>query len=139
MSAVLEGLRLTGREEKARDIAQRWNALLVTLKAEDTAEYRRCFPGRLLRRIAEITKTGVEEIGCLSANESTMPSVGGLLNDAWHRFWQDPRGVCGMGESGCERAGGVVFRGVVRCVESSLFKLLVFTAELRIMGSSLLS
>jgi hypothetical protein len=79
MSAVLEGLRLTGREEKARDIAQRWNALLVTLKAEDTAEYRRCFPGRLLRRIAEITKTGVEEIGCLSANESTMPSVGGSM------------------------------------------------------------
>ena len=63
MRVMLIALNLSGFSAKPAAIDLRWRQLLAQVQARPEPEYHRCFPDRLLARVADYARTGVEEIG----------------------------------------------------------------------------
>jgi hypothetical protein len=91
MRCMLHGLALSGFQEHAGVIEERWNAFLVSRGAKTDPEYRQCFPAHLVAQIASDARRGVADMQCRMAAPSTADAVHTGLNSAWTQFWSDPR------------------------------------------------
>ena len=92
MPAMLQGLQLVGFAEDARQIEARWNNLISAASATPDAEYRRCFPKRIIDMAAEKALAGIRMMNCRIAAPDTAGIVHRTLNRAWKEFWRDPAG-----------------------------------------------
>lgn len=87
-----EGLHLCGFAAEAGEIDARWNELLIVTKDTQPDEFPLCYPREALRWLAETALEAYRKLGCRSAAPNNGGRVATLLNDAWQRFWREPRG-----------------------------------------------
>jgi hypothetical protein len=90
MVAILHGLTLIGFGGEAAEIEGRWSQLIDAARSSPDADYRRCFPKRILESVAEKALIGVRGMNCRIAEPSTTGKVHDTLNRAWKEFWRDP-------------------------------------------------
>lgn len=90
MAAILQGLQLAGFAEEATQVDAKWDDLVSATGAAPDAEYRRCFPKRIIDMIAEKVLIGVREMKCRIAAPDTNGVVHRTLNAAWMEFWREP-------------------------------------------------
>jgi hypothetical protein len=92
MSAMLEELTLIGFSQEAAQIEGRWNLFVAATQTQIEPEYLRCFPGHLMRMLAQKALQGVEGMKCRVAAPETKDFVHRVFNGAWAEFWRDPVG-----------------------------------------------
>jgi hypothetical protein len=92
MVATLHGLTLIGFGAEAAEIERRWAQLIEAARSSPDADYRRCFPKRILESVAEKALIGIRGMNCRVAEPSTVGKVHDTLNTAWKEFWRDPHG-----------------------------------------------
>jgi len=90
MTAILQGLQLVGFAAEATQIDTRWNDLVAASGTAADADYRRCFPKRIIDMIAEKALAGVRDMKCRIAAPDTSTVVHRALNGAWTEFWRSP-------------------------------------------------
>ena len=88
MVAALENM---GFIEQASSTAKEWSLLLELSGSTSTPEYLKCYPDHLINTIVGQAKNGIIALGCRIASPSTNDFVHSLLNQAWDRFWENPR------------------------------------------------
>lgn len=90
MTAMLYALELSGFQEVAEQIQQKWNEFLEQIADQPEPEYHRCYPSNLITAIVHHAWYAVKEIQARIATPTTQDSIHNLLNDAWQRFWHNP-------------------------------------------------
>lgn len=88
MVAALENM---GFVEQASSTTKEWSLLLELSGSMSTPEYLKCYPDHLINTIVGQAKNGIIALGCRIASPSTNDFVHSLLNQAWDRFWENPR------------------------------------------------
>jgi hypothetical protein len=105
MDVILRALRRLNLSQDATAIEGRWRQLLSTIRAGETAEYRRCFPSALLETIVDKAHQGVQALGCQLAQPGMQQPIRKLLNDAWAEFWQTPSGYVAWEKREADKLG----------------------------------
>jgi len=91
MRVLLNGLARIGFHDDANLISHRWTELSCISGFSPEPEYDRCFPERVLEAIAEKALGGVKGMRCRVASPATTGNVHCILNQAWTKFWSDPK------------------------------------------------
>jgi hypothetical protein len=105
MDVILRALRRLNFSQDATAIQSRWQQLLSTIHADETAEYRRCFPETLLETIVDKALQGIQALGCQLAQPGMQEPIRKLLNDAWAEFWQAPAGYVAWEKREADKLG----------------------------------
>ena len=105
MDVILRALSRVGFSQDAMAIQTRWQQLLNTIRAGETAEYRRCFPETLLETIVDKAHQGIQALGCQLAQPGMQEPIRKLLNDAWTEFWQTPSGYVAWEKGEADKLG----------------------------------
>lgn len=90
MTIMLYALRLTGFQEMAEQIQQKWSKFLEQISAQPEPEYHRCYPTNLIEEVAKSALNAVKGIQARIATPTTQNPIHTLLNQAWEQFWQNP-------------------------------------------------
>jgi len=90
MVAMLQALELSGFQEVAEQIQQKWHEFLEQIAAQPEPEYHRCYPSNLITAIVHHAWYAVKEIQARIATPTTQDSIHNLLNHAWQQFWHNP-------------------------------------------------
>ena len=91
MSVLLIGLRKIGYADEAERIAEVWKSVIGSSSYKPPSDFRTCYPQDVLGEIANQGLEGVREIGCRIAHAECNDEIHTLLNEAWERFWDNPR------------------------------------------------
>ena len=91
LRAMLLGLKIVGFAAEIPYIETKWQDFIDIAGYTATPEYRRCFSGDLLKKIASIGFESVTQMGCRVATPSTTDKIHVLFNTAWSEFWQAPK------------------------------------------------
>jgi hypothetical protein len=105
MDVILRALRRVSFSQDATAIQSHWQQLLSTIRASETAEYRRCFPETLLEMIVDKAHQGVQALGCQLAQPGMQEPIRKLPNDAWAEFWQAPAGYAAWEKREADKLG----------------------------------
>ena len=105
MDVIIRALSRVGFSQDATAIQSRWQQLLNTIRAGETAEYRRCFPETLLETIVDKAHQGIQALGCQLAQPGMQEPIRKLLNDAWTEFWQAPSGYVAWEKTEADKLG----------------------------------
>lgn len=92
MRAMLQGLSRISFSSHAQKIEDKWQQLLNQSSEKPEPEYHRCYPEKIIQRIAELVYEGVTSIRCRIATPTTDDPVHLMLNKAWEEFWHNPEG-----------------------------------------------
>ena len=87
MQVMLFGLDRLGFQEQATAIEKRWLEVVKLFASGRQAEYRRCYPRKLLGKIEDVTYEAVSKTGCRIATPGLTDFVHSTLNQAWEKFW----------------------------------------------------
>ncbi len=90
MTAMLHALKLSGFQEVAKQIQQKWSEFLEQIAAQPEPEYHRCYPSNLLEALTYHAWESVKDIQARIATPTTQDPIHTLLNQAWQQFWQNP-------------------------------------------------
>ena len=90
MTAVLLALDRLGFGDERAAIEHRWEEYLALSGSEASPEYRRCFPGELVRRVEGLAFKGTCGLGCDIVEREVKGAGRLLLNEAWKVFWGTP-------------------------------------------------
>jgi len=90
MAVMLYALNLSGFQDTAAQIQQRWSEFLEEISAEEEPEYHRCYPHSLIETVADHAWNAVKDIQARIATPSTQDPICTLLNEAWEEFWLNP-------------------------------------------------
>lgn len=91
MRAMLYGLELIGFSQDGKNIRQAWTQINESLGTQPEPEYSWCYPNDLLKRIASDALAATRAINCqIVSTKGSSETVGGCLNLAWTKFWDDP-------------------------------------------------
>ncbi len=91
MAVLLIGLREISYDDEARAIAEVWQSMIGSSSYKPPSDFRTCYPQDVLEKIAKQGLEGVKEIGCRIAHAECNDEIHTLLNEAWQRFWDNPR------------------------------------------------
>lgn len=106
MSMILIGLRQIGFEEEAEAIAGFWQSVINSSSYKPPSDFRSCYPKDVLEKISKQGFEGVEGIGCRIAHARCDDEIHTLLNEAWHRFWDNPREYASWEDDRTKELGG---------------------------------
>jgi hypothetical protein len=90
LSSMNEALISLGFDDDAKGIGAHWRRVTAAAHLQETPAYRRCFPSDLVRGIASTLLDGVAGLGVRRVEPGHMGPIADRLNDAWHRFLQEP-------------------------------------------------
>lgn len=90
MSLMIYALCLSGFQEMAEQIQQKWSEFLEQISAQPEPEYHRCYPTNLIEIVAEYALDAVKNIQARIATPATQDPIHILLTQAWEQFWQNP-------------------------------------------------
>lgn len=91
LRAMLLGLKLAGFSAEIPDIESKWQDFIDITGYTETPEYRRCYSGELINKMAIIAFESVRQMGCRVATPSTSDKIHVLFNTAWSEFWRAPK------------------------------------------------
>ena len=91
MSVLLIGLRKIGYDDEAEKIAEVWQSVIGSSSYKPPSDFRTCYPQDVLKKIAKQGLKGVKAIRCRIAHAGCDDEIHTLLNEAWQRFWDNPR------------------------------------------------
>lgn len=91
MTALLEGLALLNESATAGAIEEKWRTLLFCSGQKEPAEFHRFYPKPIIRQFAQEAYNGFNKMGCKSWTSPHAGQIRELLNEAWRRFWHDPK------------------------------------------------
>ena len=91
MFVMLEALGKLEYAAEALAIEEKWNQLLAQAGYGKNPDYAICFPNALLARIASYAFAGYQNIGCVPSSKGSGAKTHDLFNEAWQRFWNDPK------------------------------------------------
>jgi len=91
MFVMLEALGNLEYSVEALAIEEKWNQLLAQAGYAENADYTICFPHALLARVASYAFVGYQSIGCAPSSKWSGAKTHDLFNEAWQRFWSDPK------------------------------------------------
>jgi hypothetical protein len=90
MTVLLDGLLLTGEEQVAGEIEDRWQSLLAVAAQTEPPDFQRYYPNKILRQTVEAAYESYIKMGCRPWPQPTEDNVRSTLNDAWRKFWNSP-------------------------------------------------
>ena len=111
MSLLLIGLRQIGYGEEAEAIAKVWRAVIGSSSYKPPSDFRTCYPLDVLDEIARQSLEGVTGIGCRIAHTECVDEIHTVLNEAWQRFWDNPRGYAAWEEMRTKELGRYEYVG----------------------------
>lgn len=92
MALMLTALTFLNEEKTAVEIAGHWQRLLDVTGHAEPPDFQRYYPKHLLQKCAEEAFRGFTGMGCKPWTGTERDSVRQVLNEAWQRFWTDPKG-----------------------------------------------
>ncbi|MBN1618758.1 hypothetical protein JW887_05470 [Candidatus Dojkabacteria bacterium] len=84
---MIRGLRLIGLNQDADQIESFWNKYIGVSNYSPSAEYYRCFPGKLIDDIVNKSRDAVDSINCDLIVNCSEDDIRATFNESWKIFW----------------------------------------------------
>ena len=90
MSVMLKGLYLMGYYGDSQIIGEKWTEFKNIVQHPVSQYYDSAIPESLMETLCNHVLEATKSVGCRIAMHGNETSIGGMLNNAWTSFWNDP-------------------------------------------------